>query len=189
MQMKKRNWSQVLGNHHNRTFVPPCRSMSDSEDLLKSTDTQEPSGYGVHSPPPPPSSSPPPPPYSNQEVHPPPPPYSAVPPQYLPAKVATDSSSLSSIGYESFADLRHAAQTDTTPLLSSSAFDDKAVRRGFVRKVCATVSLKYCMFTRWGLSSSTCRVYATVIVRVSVMTLLRGFEKFRIFFLPNIKIW
>lgn len=123
--------------------------MSDSEDLLIST--QEPAGRGVCSPPAPS----PPPPYSNHEL-PPPPPYSAAPPRYDPAKVATDSSSLSSAGYESFMDLRLEASSDTTPLMCSSAFDDKAVRRGFIRKVCATVSFE--TRSQWGLNSSTCPV-------------------------------
>lgn len=142
---KKRNWSQTLGKHLNEIFVPPCCSMSDSEDLLISTDTQEPAGHGVCSPPAPS----PPPPYSNQELLPPPPPYSAAPPRYDPAKVATDSSSLSSTGYESFMDLRLETPSDTTPLMCSSAFDDKTVRRGFIRKVCATVSLKHAHNEVW----------------------------------------
>lgn len=126
--------------------------MSDSEDLLTSTDTQVPAGHGVCSPPAPS----PPPPYTNHELLPPPPPYSAAPPRYDPAKVATDSSSLSSAGYESFMDLRLEESSDTTPLLCSSAFDDKAVRRGFIRKVCATVSFE--TRSQWGLNGSTCPV-------------------------------
>ncbi|XP_034021268.1 LOW QUALITY PROTEIN: protein lifeguard 1, partial [Thalassophryne amazonica] len=45
-------------------------------------------------------------------------------------------------GYESFSDKRPETPTDTTPLISSSSFDDKTVRRGFVRKVFSIVTLQ-----------------------------------------------
>lgn len=114
-------------------FVPSSCRMSDTEGLITSTGTQEP--CDVSSPPPS---------YSDHGQQ--PPPYSAVPPPYPPPKAATICTNKPVTGYESFSDLRPEAPVDTTPLISSSSFDDQTVRRGFVRKVCGTwpiVSAKY----------------------------------------------
>lgn len=115
-------------------FVPSSCRMSDTEDLLTSTGTQEPCDV----------SSSPPPSYCDGGQQ--PPPYSAVPPPYPPPKLPIICTNKPVTGYESFSDLRPEAPVDTTPLISSSSFDDQTVRRGFVRKVCATwpiISAKY----------------------------------------------
>lgn len=70
-----------------------------------------------------------PPPYSAEGQQ--PPPYSVHP---APGALTTGKDQLVT-GYESFTDIRQEDLSDTTPLLSSSSFDDRTVRRGFVRKV------------------------------------------------------
>ena len=82
------------------------------------------------SPPPPP---PPPPPYSYQQQ--PPPAYSSVPAMSCPTKTETTCITQPVPVYESFQDIVPETHSDTTPLIESSAFEDKLVRRGFVRKV------------------------------------------------------
>lgn len=109
--------------------------MSDTADTFK--ETQDTPGYDV-SPPPPPSYS-----YQAQQ----PPPYSAAPAMYPPPKVETTCTSQPTSGYESFRDIIPESQSDTTPLIASSSFDDKTVRRGFVRKVCTTLSFNFWMLT------------------------------------------
>uniref|UniRef100_A0A3B5A6G1 Protein lifeguard 1-like n=1 Tax=Stegastes partitus TaxID=144197 RepID=A0A3B5A6G1_9TELE len=100
--------------------------MSAAADASESKQT--PPSCDVSSPPPPP------PPYTYQEQQ--PPAYSAAPATYDPSKTDTTSPS------------------DTTPLISSSSFDDRTVRRGFIRKVFSIVTLQLlftfsvvCVFT------------------------------------------
>lgn len=99
--------------------------MSDTADLLTSKETQDAPGYDVSSPPL--SYS-----YQGQQ----PPPYSAGPAMYPPSKEATTCTHQPTTGYETFQDICPEALSDTTPLIASSSFDDKSVRRGFIRKVC-----------------------------------------------------
>ncbi|XP_072219790.1 protein lifeguard 1 [Leuresthes tenuis] len=91
-------------------------------------------------------------PYSYQEQQ--PPPYSAAPAMYNPPKADTAHTYQPSTGYESFQDIIPEAASETTPFISSSSFDDKSVRRGFVRKVFAILTLQLlftfsvvCVFT------------------------------------------
>lgn len=79
---------------------------------------------------PPPS---PPPPYSNQEQE--LPPYSAAPPVYPPLKTESTSICQPGASYEPSADVDPEATPQTASITDSSPFDDKTVRRGFVRKV------------------------------------------------------
>lgn len=99
--------------------------MSDTEDHLTSKERQDTTGPDVSSTPP-----------SYQEQQ--PPPYSAAPEMYPPAKIQTTCTYQPTSGYESFRDINPEALSDTTPLIASSSFDDRTVRMGFVRKVCAT---------------------------------------------------
>ncbi|XP_070774586.1 protein lifeguard 1 [Enoplosus armatus] len=117
--------------------------MSDSADSLTSEETQGAPGYDVSSPPPP---------YSHQEQQ--PPPYSAAPAVYPAPKVDTSYTHRHTTGYESFCDTGLEAPSDTAPLLASSSFDDKTVRRAFVRKVFSILTLQLlftfsvvCVFT------------------------------------------
>ncbi|XP_036939257.1 protein lifeguard 1 [Acanthopagrus latus] len=117
--------------------------MSDTADHLTSKETQHAPSYDV---------SPPPPAYSYQGEQ--PPPYSAAPCTYPPPKAETTCTYEPTGGYESFRDIIPEAPSDTTPLISSSSFDDRTVRRGFVRKVFSilTVQLLFtfsvvCVFT------------------------------------------
>ncbi|XP_034470545.1 protein lifeguard 1 [Hippoglossus hippoglossus] len=98
------------------------------------------------------SSPPPPPPYSYHQQ--PPPAYSTVPVMYCPTKTETTCISQPAPVYESFQDILPEIQSDTTPPIDSSAFDDKLVRRGFVRKVFSILTLQLvftfsvvCVFT------------------------------------------
>nr|XP_046263803.1 protein lifeguard 1 isoform X2 [Scatophagus argus] len=118
--------------------------MSDTADRLTSTETKDAPGYDVSSPPPS---------YSYQEQ--PPPPYSAAPAaMHPPPKVESTYIHQPTGGYESFRDINPEAESDTTPLLSSQSFDDRTVRRGFVRKVFSILTLQLlftfsvvCVFT------------------------------------------
>ncbi|XP_068604578.1 protein lifeguard 1 [Brachionichthys hirsutus] len=92
--------------------------MSDTADVLTETEAAPP-GYDSTSPPPS---------YSYQEQRP-------------PHKVDT-SCSQPAAGYESFRDICPEAPSDTTPLITSSSFYDKSVRRGFVRKVFSILALQ-----------------------------------------------
>lgn len=98
--------------------------MSDTAELITSEETHDASDDVVSSPPP----------YTYQGQD--PPPYSATPAMYCPPKVET-TCPYQPTTYESFRDINPEV-TDTTSLTASSSFDDKIVRRGFVRKVCAT---------------------------------------------------
>ncbi|KAM3605353.1 uncharacterized protein V6R79_024383 [Siganus canaliculatus] len=106
--------------------------------------TQDAEGYDVSSAPP----------HYNQEGL-QPPPYSALPPMYPPHTVETAAISCQpATGYESFRALNSEEPSDTTPLIASSSFDDKTVRRGFVRKVFSILTLQLlftfsvvCVFT------------------------------------------
>lgn len=73
--------------------------------------------------------------YSDASV---PPPYSYQE-QQPPAYSADESAHRSEVvaaGYASFQDIIPEATSETTPMLSSWSFEDKTVRRAFVRKVC-----------------------------------------------------
>jgi len=67
-----------------------------------------------------------------------PPPYAAAPELCPPPKAETTCIYQPTTGYESFRDISPEASSDTTPLTASSSFEDKTVRRAFVRKVCTT---------------------------------------------------
>ncbi|XP_031721106.1 protein lifeguard 1-like [Anarrhichthys ocellatus] len=110
--------------------------MSDKE-------TQDAPGYDESSPPPLYS-------YEGQQ----PPPYSAAPAMCPPSKIETTCIYQPTTGYESFQDICPEASSDTTPLIASSSFDDKTVRRAFVRKVFSILTLQLlftfsvvCVFT------------------------------------------
>ncbi|XP_031153971.1 protein lifeguard 1 [Sander lucioperca] len=110
--------------------------MSDKE-------TQDAPGYDASSPPPLYS-------YQGQQ----PTPYSAAPAMYPPPKTDTTYTHQPTTGYESFRDIIPEASSDTTPLIVSSSFNDKTVRRAFVRKVFSILTLQLlftfgvvCVFT------------------------------------------
>ncbi|XP_044076705.1 protein lifeguard 1 isoform X2 [Siniperca chuatsi] len=130
-----------------QTQLQPSRKvssrMSGTADSLTSKETQDAPGYDVSSPAP--SYS-----YQGQQ----PPPYSATPATYPPPKVDTTYTCQPTSGYESFRDICPEAPEDTTPLIASSSFDDKTVRRGFVKKVFSILTLQLlftfsvvCVFT------------------------------------------
>lgn len=104
--------------------------MSDTADTLTSKETQDAPGYDASSPPP-----------SYQEQQ--PPPYSEDPGMYPPSTAEAPSTCLPATGDESPSDKNPEAPPDTTSAITSSAFDDKTVRRGFVRKVCTTLSFNF----------------------------------------------
>ncbi|XP_078119508.1 protein lifeguard 1 [Sander vitreus] len=110
---------------------------------MSDTETQDAPGYDASSPPPLYS-------YRGQQ----PPPYSAAPAMYPPPKTDTTYTHQPTTGYESFRDIIPEASSDTTPLIASSSFDDKTVRRAFVRKVFSILTLQLlftfgvvCLFT------------------------------------------
>ncbi|XP_035527135.1 protein lifeguard 1 [Morone saxatilis] len=115
--------------------------MSDAAEPVASTETKEAPGPDVSSSPPSPS---PPYPYEEQQ----PPPYSAAPEMYPELKVET-------AGTEFLQDVvQEALDPDTSPPITSSAFDDKTVRRAFVRKVFCILTIQLlftfsvvCVFT------------------------------------------
>lgn len=119
--------------------------MSETEDLLSSAETPDTRCcHDVYSSPPPYSS------YQAQQ----PPPYSATPATFHPAKGQTSFPQQTTTGYQSFRDIIPESPSDTTPLLDSSSFDDSTVRRGFVKKVFAILTLQLlftfsvvCVFT------------------------------------------
>ncbi|XP_054452112.1 protein lifeguard 1-like [Anoplopoma fimbria] len=118
--------------------------MSDTSEPHTSKETLDAPRYDVPSTPPPLYS------YEGQQ----PPPYSAAPEMYPPPKVETNCINQPTTGYESFADICPEASSDTTPLMASSSFDDKTVRRAFVRKVFSILTLQLlftfsvvCVFT------------------------------------------
>ncbi|KAM6990072.1 protein lifeguard 1 isoform 1-T2 [Tautogolabrus adspersus] len=113
--------------------------MSDTADSLTPKETQEAFGYDVSSQPPsaPPS-------YTYEEQ--PPPPYSADPSVFPPTKEETTYTSQPTTECPSVIDINPEAPPDTTPPEPPSPFDDKTVRRGFVRKVFCIVTLML-MFT------------------------------------------
>lgn len=109
--------------------------MSHTTDQLATTETQDAPGYDASAPPP--SNS-----YQDQQ----PPPYSEAP------IIETSPLNEPMTKYESFQDIIPEAPSYPTPV--SSSFDDKAVRRGFVRKVFCIVTLQLlftfsvvCVFT------------------------------------------
>ncbi|KAF3857937.1 hypothetical protein F7725_011138 [Dissostichus mawsoni] len=68
-----------------------------------------------------------------------PPPYQGEqPPPYSAAKTDTTWTKQSSTGYESFRDIIPDRLSDTTPLIASSSFDDKIVRRAVVKDAVQT---------------------------------------------------
>ncbi|KAM9719846.1 protein lifeguard 1 [Menidia menidia] len=93
---------------------------------------------------------PPPCPHGEQQ----PPPYSAAPPTCPLSTGGAAHSHQASTGYQSFHDILPQEASETTPIISSSSFDDKSVRRGFVRKVFGLLTLQLlftfsvvCVFT------------------------------------------
>ncbi|XP_029309136.1 protein lifeguard 1 [Cottoperca gobio] len=83
-----------------------------------------------------------------------PPPYSAAPEMYPATKTETACTYQPTTGYESFWDISPVASSDTTPLIAPSSFDDKTVRRAFVRKMLSILTLQLlftfsvvCVFT------------------------------------------
>ncbi|XP_056276589.1 protein lifeguard 1 [Pseudoliparis swirei] len=83
-----------------------------------------------------------------------PPPYAAAPELCPPPKAETTCIYQPTTGYESFRDISPEASSDTTPLTASSSFEDKTVRRAFVRKVFCILTLQLlftfsvaCVFT------------------------------------------
>ncbi|XP_074508145.1 protein lifeguard 1-like [Sebastes fasciatus] len=120
--------------------------MSDTADFLTSKETQDAPVYDVSSPPPPPLPS-----YSSEGQQ--PPPYSATPEKYPPPETETTCADEPTTGDES-CDISPEALSDTTSPIASSPFDDKTVRRAFIRKVFSilTVQLLFtfsvvCVFT------------------------------------------
>ncbi|KAM6919782.1 protein lifeguard 2-like [Lycodopsis pacificus] len=118
--------------------------MSDTAEHLTSRETQDAPGYD--------ESSPPPPLYSYEGR--PPPPYSAALEMCPPSKIEKICIYQPTAGYESFRDICPEASSDTTPLIASSSFDDKTVRRAFVRKAFSILTLQLlfifsvvCVFT------------------------------------------
>ncbi|XP_034008893.1 protein lifeguard 1-like [Trematomus bernacchii] len=132
--------------------------MSDTTDLLTSRDTQQASGDDASSLPPP---------YQGEQ----PPPYSA-------AKTDTTWTKQSSTGYESFRDIIPERLSDTTPLIGSSSFDDKIVRRAFVRKVFSILTLQL-LFT----FSVVCVFTFSSVVKDAVQTSLGAYLSSIIIFL------
>ncbi|KAK9538536.1 hypothetical protein VZT92_003699 [Zoarces viviparus] len=115
-----------------------------SAEHLTSREMQDAPGYD--------GSSPPPPLYSHEGQQ--PPPYSAAPAMCPASKTKTTCIYQPTAGYESFRDICPEASSDTTPLKASSSFDDKTVRRAFVRKVFSILTLQLlfivsvaCVFT------------------------------------------
>ncbi|XP_028329119.1 protein lifeguard 1-like, partial [Gouania willdenowi] len=70
-----------------------------------------------------------------------------------------------SAGYESFPGFLPSTAEDTTPLLSSSSFDDDTVRRGFIRKVFSLLILQL-LFT----FSVVCVFTFSTVVKEAVQT-------------------
>ncbi|XP_028449187.1 protein lifeguard 1 isoform X1 [Perca flavescens] len=110
---------------------------------MSDTETQNTPGYDASSPPQLYS-------YQGQQ----PPPYSAAPAMYTPPKIDATYAHQPTTGYESFRDIIPEASSDTTPLIASSSFNDKTVRRAFVRKVFSILTLQLlftfgvvCVFT------------------------------------------
>lgn len=118
--------------------------MSDTADSLTSKETQGAPGYDVSSPPPPLS-------YSSEGQ--PPPPYSATPELYHPAKIEPTGTDQPPAGCES-CDVSPEALSDATPPIAPSPYDDKTVRRAFIRKVFSILTIQLlftfsvvCIFT------------------------------------------
>ncbi|XP_070700864.1 protein lifeguard 1 [Pempheris klunzingeri] len=128
--------------------------MSDTAEQPTSTETQGPPAYDVSSPPPA---------YSYQDQQ--PPPYSAASAMNPPPKANTTCTYQPTAGYESFRDIIQESPSDTTPLLDSSSFDDKTVRRGFVRKVFSILTLQL-LFT----FSVVCVFTFSIVVKEAVQT-------------------
>ncbi len=97
--------------------------MSHTTDQLATTETQDVPDYDVSAPP----LS-----YSYQDQQPPP---------YSEAPIIETTPPIQPVTkYESFRDIIPEAPSYPTPDIVSASFDDKAVRRGFVRKVCTILS-------------------------------------------------
>ncbi|XP_062259846.1 protein lifeguard 1 [Platichthys flesus] len=114
------------------------------------SDTSDPEKSSPPPSPPPPSS--PPPSYSYQQQ--PPPAYSQVPAVYCPTMTEATCSSEPAPVCESFKDTLPETQSDPTAPIEPSPFEDKLVRRGFVRKVFSILTLQLvftftvvCVFT------------------------------------------
>ncbi|XP_035797506.1 protein lifeguard 1 isoform X1 [Amphiprion ocellaris] len=113
-----------------------------------------------------------------------PPVYSAPPATYNPPKIDTPCSYQPSAGYESFRDINPEAASDTTPFMSSSSFDDKTVRRGFIRKVFSILILQL-LFT----FSLVCVFTFSTLVKEEVQTNLWAYlSSFIIFIVVTITL-
>ncbi|AWP03691.1 putative protein lifeguard 1-like [Scophthalmus maximus] len=120
-----------------RLWPPVPSTMSDM--AVTSKETQDAPGSDTSAPPPPPYS------YQGQQ----PPPYTTDPAMYLPPKTEATCINQPGAGY-----ICPEAQWDETPIPASSSFDDKTVRRAFVRKVFCILTLQLlftfsvvCVFT------------------------------------------
>ncbi|KAK5889422.1 hypothetical protein CesoFtcFv8_015429 [Champsocephalus esox] len=148
--------------------------MSDTTDLLTSRDTQDAPGDDASSLPLPYQGEQPLP-YQGEQ----PPPYQGEqPPPYSAAKTDTTWTQQSSTGYESFRDIIPERLPDTTPLIASSSFDDKIVRRAFVRKVFSILTLQL-LFT----FSVVCVFTFSSVVKDAVQTSLEAYLSSIIIFL------
>ncbi|KAF0046657.1 hypothetical protein F2P81_000290 [Scophthalmus maximus] len=103
-----------------------------SDMAVTSKETQDAPGSDTSAPPPPPYS------YQGQQ----PPPYTTDPAMYFPPKTEATCINQPGAGY-----ICPEAQWDETPIPASSSFDDKTVRRAFVRKVVVTLSMSYMVGT------------------------------------------
>lgn len=101
---------------------------------------------------------------------------------YSPPKTETTSIYEPSSGYESFHGINPEAASDTTPIISSFSFDDKTVRRGFVRKVFCILTLQL-LFT----FSVVCIFTFSSVVKKAVQTNLWAYlSSFIVFFVVAI---
>ncbi|XP_071347052.1 protein lifeguard 1 isoform X2 [Trachinotus anak] len=118
--------------------------MSDTAEPITPKEMQDAPGSDMPYPPPPPDF------HQEQQS----PPYPADPAMYSPPKTEMTCIDQPGTGHESFPDISPEAPSDMTPPIASSAFDDKTVRRGFVRKVFSILTLQLlftfsvvCVFT------------------------------------------
>lgn len=114
--------------------------MAETSNPITSEETRGAPNPDVSSPP------------SYSDINEQPPAYSVATDTYPPTKPETDGICQPVAGYESFSDINPDGPSDTQ--VTSSAFDDSAVRRGFVRKVFSILTLQLlftfsvvCLFT------------------------------------------
>ncbi|XP_034558445.1 protein lifeguard 1 [Notolabrus celidotus] len=109
--------------------------MSDTADFLASKETADAPRFDASPEPPSPS----PPSYNYQEQQ--PPPYSADPDMYPPSKEEPTFASKPTNDDPSVSDMNPDTMPDTTEPVEPSPFEDKTVRRAFVRKVFSIVTI------------------------------------------------